>query len=72
MSQHLRVLRESGVVEDRREGKYVYYAIANPKFLTACRLIRDAMIEQTEAEGQSLAGAREAIFAGEDAQVATD
>jgi len=72
VSQHLRVLRESGVLEDRRDGKYVYYSMANPKFLEACRLIRDAMIEQSEAEGGSVSDAKEMIFADPDAHVETD
>jgi len=72
VSQHLRVLRESGVLEDRREGKYVYYAVANPKFLEACRLIRDAMIEESEAEGGSITDARRMMFASQGGHDATD
>lgn len=64
VSQHLRVLRESGVVADRREGQHVYYAIANPKFLTACRLIRDAIVEESEAEGGSIADLGRLVFSG--------
>lgn len=29
LSQHLGVLREEGLVETRREGKYVYYSLAS-------------------------------------------
>lgn len=65
VSQHLRVLRESGVLQDRREGQHVFYSIANPKFLTACRLIRDAIVEETRAEGGYLADMSRLIFTGD-------
>ena len=37
MSHHLRILREAGLVVDRREGRWIHYAIAEPA-LAACRL----------------------------------
>ena len=37
MSHHLRILREAGLVVDRREGRWIHYAIAEP-VLAACRL----------------------------------
>ncbi len=37
MSHHLRILRESGLVTDRREGRWIHYSIAEPA-LAACRL----------------------------------
>ncbi|MDF2822419.1 MAG: ArsR family transcriptional regulator [Clostridiales bacterium] len=46
ISQHLAVMREKGVVEVRREGTKMYYAIANPKTLQACIIMREAMVEQ--------------------------
>ena len=61
-SQHLRVLKGAGVVHDRREGQRVFYEISNPKFLAACCLIRDAIIEQSEGKG--LADAGKLIFGG--------
>jgi DNA-binding transcriptional ArsR family regulator len=45
-SQHLRVMRDRGVVRFRKEGKAVLYRLANPKFLEASRLIREALREQ--------------------------
>lgn len=53
-SQHLRVLRDRLLVRARKEGQSVYYSIANPKFVEACRLIREALVEQHRAEGLSL------------------
>jgi ArsR family transcriptional regulator len=37
MSHHLRILREAGLVMDRREGRWIHYATAEPA-LAACRL----------------------------------
>ena len=37
VSHHLRSLREAGLVRDRRDGRWVYYSIAEPA-LTATRL----------------------------------
>ena len=37
MSHHLRILREAGLVLDRRDGRWIHYSIAEPA-LAACRL----------------------------------
>ena len=37
MSHHLRILREAGLVLDRRDGRWINYSIAEPA-LAACRL----------------------------------
>jgi DNA-binding transcriptional ArsR family regulator len=57
VSQHLRVLKEHKVVRSRKQGQTVYYSIANPKFVEACTLIRQAIVEQHQAEGESLLAA---------------
>jgi ArsR family transcriptional regulator, arsenate/arsenite/antimonite-responsive transcriptional repressor len=38
MSHHLRILREAGLVVDRRSGRWVHYAIAEPA-LASCKLL---------------------------------
>jgi DNA-binding transcriptional ArsR family regulator len=40
MSQHLAVLRSSGLVATRREGSTVLYRLSDPRVLEAYRLIR--------------------------------
>jgi ArsR family transcriptional regulator len=35
MSHHLRILREAGLVIDRRDGRWVHYAIAEPALASA-------------------------------------
>ncbi len=49
VSQHLGLLRQSGVVETRRDGTTVHYHLSNPKIAQACSLIRQFLIEQDGA-----------------------
>lgn len=57
VSQHLRVLKERSLVASRKEGQTVYYRITNMKFIQACSLIREALVEQHLAQGASLQAA---------------
>ncbi len=66
VSQHLRILKDGGVVRARRQGRRVFYEIANPKFLQACCLIRDAVLEERHIEGECLAEMGK-LFGGNDA-----
>ena len=40
MSQHLAVLRNSGLVLTRRDGNVIYYRLADIRILEACRLLQ--------------------------------
>ena len=57
VSQHLRVLKERRLVESRKESQTVYYRVTNMKFIQACALIREALVEQHLAQGESLQAA---------------
>jgi len=57
VSQHLRILRQRLLVRSRKEGQTVYYSVTNPKFVDACGLIREALVEVHRAEGESLQAA---------------
>ncbi len=46
VSQHLMVMREAGIVTAEREGKTVYYSLANPKIIDASDSIREWLLEQ--------------------------
>jgi DNA-binding transcriptional ArsR family regulator len=54
VSQHLRILRQALLVRPRKEGQTVYYSIANPKFMEACALMRQALLEEHQAAGTAL------------------
>jgi len=67
VSQHLRILKERQLVRSRKEAQTVYYSITNPKLVQACTLIRQALVEQHQAQGESLLAAEllDAIRHGE-------
>ncbi len=54
VSQHLRVLKERKLVASRKEAQTVYYHVTNMKFIEACALIRQALVEQHMEQGESL------------------
>ncbi len=54
VSQHLRVLKERRLVVSRKEGQTVYYRVTNRKFMEACALMRQALMEQHEEQGETL------------------
>jgi DNA-binding transcriptional ArsR family regulator len=54
VSQHLRVLKERRLVASRKDGQTVYYRVTNQKFIEACALMRQALIEQHLEQGESL------------------
>jgi len=48
VSQHLSVLKGADMLASRREGVNIYYSIANPKIVEACRLMREVLMEQVK------------------------
>lgn len=54
ISQHLMLLREAGVVNTTRDGKQMYYQIADKRCLKACDLMREMLIDtHPELQGSS-------------------
>ncbi len=64
-SQHLAVMRKSGVVETRKDGNFVYYRLADAKIAEACavmsKAIVDLLVSQQEKLRPVLAGAQRHI-----------
>lgn len=50
VSQHLMVMREAGIVTAEREGKAIYYSLANPKIIEASDSIREWLLEQQKSQ----------------------
>ena len=48
ISQHLSLLKSSGVAVSRRDGQSIYYSISNKKIIEACSLMREVLKEQLE------------------------
>lgn len=52
LSQHMAVLKATGVILARREGVNMYYRIANPKIIQACNLMKEVLAEQIQEKGR--------------------
>lgn len=48
LSQQLAVLRETGILQDRREGWNIYYRIVREDVLDILNAIRSTLLEQTQ------------------------
>jgi ArsR family transcriptional regulator, virulence genes transcriptional regulator len=48
VSQHLRIMRDQGCVLTRRDGRTIFYRIANSKFLTGAHTIREGLLEEIQ------------------------
>ncbi len=64
VSQHLRVMKDRGVVASRKVGQAVYYRVTNPKFSECCRLVRTAIVEELAKKGDLLGEVREPAGTG--------
>lgn len=58
VSQHLGAMRDAGVVESRREGRYAFYRITDTRILTAFRLMRDVLLSRLTRDGRLAEAAR--------------
>jgi len=56
-SQHLAAMRSAGIVEAHRDGRSVRYGLADPGFLMACGLMRDALVRRLSRLGDLAAAA---------------
>ncbi len=66
-SQHLRVLRDRGVVEAERVGQVVRYRLTSPEFQTCCALVRQTILEgmrRRQDELRAAAGGRPRVREG--------
>lgn len=54
LSQHLSVMAGKGILVQRREGQNVYFRLSSRKVATACRLMREVLMERLEKQSQLL------------------
>lgn len=52
VSQHLRTMKDKGVVVNRKEGQTVYYHLKNPKLIDGCHIMREVLLEEMEERGR--------------------
>lgn len=57
VSQHLAVLRTSGIVEAERDGREVRYRLVDPDVMIACGLMRAVLERRLTRLGEMAAGA---------------
>jgi ArsR family transcriptional regulator len=50
VSHHLRTLRDAGLVTDRRDGRWVYYAIADAALIATRRAVQQFELVEEEAD----------------------
>lgn len=59
VSQHLAVLRNQGLLRNRRNGSEIYYWIAYPKMIQACDLLREVLFEHLRSQEEILMASNE-------------
>lgn len=52
LSQHMAVLKSKGVINTKRDGVNVFYAISDAKIIQACTLMREVLLEQLQEKGK--------------------
>lgn len=50
ISQHLSILRQRGMVRTERQGTGVFYSLATPRILDACRITREILFQQLDQQ----------------------
>lgn len=62
VSQHLAILRRSGIVTTRRDGHEVYYRLKDQRIAEACRLVRAFLLEHHHVENDVLEGEMDDLY----------
>jgi ArsR family transcriptional regulator len=57
LSQHLAVLRASGLVTVRRHGRETHFRLRYPEITTACGMMRSVLVKHLRANGRQAASA---------------
>jgi DNA-binding transcriptional ArsR family regulator len=60
-SRHLKILRNRGLVNAERDGRAIYYSLADPRIVEILRTTRDLLADQLESQGQLSQNVREQI-----------
>jgi DNA-binding transcriptional ArsR family regulator len=59
-SQHLRLMRDRGIVRAARDGREVRYTLASPVLSECCRLVRQALLSEARYRATQMGSKREA------------
>ncbi|MGB2965543.1 MAG: metalloregulator ArsR/SmtB family transcription factor [Anaerolineales bacterium] len=58
ISQHLMVMRDAGILKTRRDGKYIFYRVADPKFFELIELTAKTLNIQIDNKPQDIVSIR--------------
>lgn len=50
LSQHLSVMVQNGLVQQRKEGTNSYFRLSSEKVATACKIMREVLIENLQSK----------------------
>ncbi|MBN1649537.1 MAG: winged helix-turn-helix transcriptional regulator [Spirochaetales bacterium] len=50
MSMHLRVLQHAGIIESRKDGRWIEYYIARPEITDFLKKVRDSISDKSQLE----------------------
>ncbi len=56
LSKHMTLLAHSGIVDSRRDGRQIYYRLADPEIHEACSMMRSILYRRLK-QGEKLASA---------------
>lgn len=59
ISQHLAILKTTGIVVAHRQGAEVFYQLTNPKIERICDLMREVLTEQAEQQSELIQALKE-------------
>ncbi len=51
LSQHLSILRNVGIIQSRREAKFIYYSLSDPRIIEACSIMAEVLKDQLKDMG---------------------
>ncbi len=46
LSQHLALMRQTGILKTRKQGTSTYYSVTNPKINKACDMVQEVLLDQ--------------------------
>lgn len=52
VSQHLRVMKDKGIVVNRKDARTVYYSLKHPELMEGCHIMRKILLAELESRGQ--------------------
>jgi len=52
VSQHLRIMKDNGMLVNRKDARTVYYSLKHPELMEGCHIMRKIMLAEVESQGQ--------------------